>query len=369
MVTWRDEIRQPSFRGVPFEAIELSGESGRRLVADDTPESEEIPPTADLGPVRPTFRMRAFVVGDDYLDRRDRLLEALNTKGPGPLVHPWRGSVMVATGAVTHKHDIEHGRCVVEFDCVLHGGKARPFVEKVASASVSLQSSTAAAAASAYYGSIAVPSGTAWLVEWSSLTTFLGGPDDLFGEDLFTADEWTLETMDQMAEALQRATSARALFRYLQTQVVNAFESVFGTPAEEESAAAGDAMNWGIRTLAMVRMAELAAADSYASADAAEAAMGEYANTISAWVIDILDRDLYLALTDLRNGLVDVLMGIADRLPRERTITVPVPTPAIVIAFDTYGPKRLLAREAELLSMNDIAHPGFVHGPLKVLSR
>lgn len=368
-MSWREDIRQPSFRGVPFEATELSGESGRRIVAEDTPETEEIPPTADMGPIRPSFRMRAFVVGDDYLDRRDALLAALNTKGPGLLVHPWRGEVLVATGRVNHFNDVEHGRCVVEFDCVLHGGVARPYLEKVASASVPLRSTSAVAAAGAYYGPLAIPSGRAWQAEWASLTAFLGGVDDLFGEDLFESDEWSLTTMDEMAQALQLATSARDLFRYLQGQLVNTFESMFGTPAEDELDAAADAMNGGIRTLVMVRMVELAAADTYASADAAEAAMGAYANTISAWLVGILDRDLYIALAGLRNALVDVLMGIASRLPRERTIVVPVPTPAILVAFNTYGPRRLLAREAEIIASNDLGHPGFVHGSLKVLSR
>jgi prophage DNA circulation protein len=42
-----------------------------------------------------TFPLEAFVLGDDYMSKRDDLREAFETKGPGDLVHPYWGKLRV----------------------------------------------------------------------------------------------------------------------------------------------------------------------------------------------------------------------------------------------------------------------------------
>ncbi len=354
-MSWRDELRPASFRGVPFQAVELAGQSGRRVVSQESPETDDLPPTADLGRKRPGYRMRGFVIGDDVLDQRDRLLAALNAYGPAELVHPWRGRVHVQASDVSHTHNLEHGWCVIEFDAVDHGGQARPFVAVVPAAAVAAQAEIANAAALVVYGD-----------------SFDGDDfrDSVFAEEveLFESIVGAYDEALSLIENVALVEDALKLFAYVQSAAAFLFHGL-GTPGDTVREGYADDIAEGFRVISMVRVVELTVDDTFVSADAAERTMASLAIELSDWMSGILDRDLFVALSDLRTSLVDALSNVAVRLPRERTISVPVPRPALVIAYDTYGVRRLAAREAEFTRLNGIGHPGFVHGDVKVLDR
>lgn len=362
---WRDELRPASFRGVGFEALELSGESGRRVVADECPETEELPPTADLGRKRPSFRLRGFVVGNDYLDRKERLLNALNAYGPGDLVHPWRGQLRVQVRDVSHKHDLQHGVCVVEFDCVDAGGVAAPIVEVVAD--------QRAAAKAVIAREKADPA----LLDAMGRGYELIGAGDVF-DTVFVVPEFELLERvlavtgwlgnGDITDHIAAYEDMRRLLDYVRSAAAAVWVGT-GTSSDDAIAAAVVDFQDSLRLLCAVRATELAAAMRFVSADAAEETMAEVAGVLADRTELVVDRDLFMALTDLRASMVDALTQAASRLPRERTIIVAASTPTIVIAFDAYGGKRLEQREAELIRRNNIGAAGFVSGPVKVLSR
>lgn len=98
-MTWRDELRPASFRGVPFgvESVGTTHELFRdeqhfpgRERAGDAVHVEPL----GAGPER--FKVDAFVVGENYHEARDALVEALKEPGSGRLVHPYRGERVVA---------------------------------------------------------------------------------------------------------------------------------------------------------------------------------------------------------------------------------------------------------------------------------
>jgi len=108
-MTWREDLRSASFRGVPFEVEGDSGSFGRRVQVHEYPQRDK-PWTEDLGRATRTFEITAFVVGDDYLARRDDLLAAIETEGPGALVHPWYGELTVNVKEPARvSHSREHG--------------------------------------------------------------------------------------------------------------------------------------------------------------------------------------------------------------------------------------------------------------------
>jgi prophage DNA circulation protein len=361
-MSWRDELRPAAFRGVPFEIVELGGSSGRRVVADELPETDELPPTQDLGRVRPEYKIRGFVSGLDYLDKRDAIIAALNAPGPGELVHPWRGRMVVQVRApVTWTHDSKGGACVIDFECVLHGGAAAPFVEVVPVVQAQAAATAATARAVAVYG--ARGAGSSTLTEALQFRTLVRFP----GGQLLTPSAWGVDFAEAFAELLQLTDDIRGLLAYVASlaATTRAGSSALG----EADAEARQAINDGMRLIALVRAVELTLAAPYASADAAESVASATATLLADWQAGITDEALFLSLGELQAGVVDTLTDVAARLPRERELHVSVPTPAIVLAFDTYGPLRLLAREAELVALNGIGHPGFVAGRLKVLSR
>ena len=95
-MAWRDNLVQASFRGVEFQVDETEAPiAGRRLAVHEYPGRDE-PFVEDLGRRTKRWTIEAFVIGDDYADARDRLIEACDTMGPGELVHPYLGALQVA---------------------------------------------------------------------------------------------------------------------------------------------------------------------------------------------------------------------------------------------------------------------------------
>lgn len=100
MSDWRNELQPASFRGVPFEYLSASSPAGRRtqiheFVQRDKPEVE------DLGRVTRPFTVTAFVGGDDCLDKRDALEQAVDVPGAGELILPTRGAMQATCTSCT----------------------------------------------------------------------------------------------------------------------------------------------------------------------------------------------------------------------------------------------------------------------------
>lgn len=87
MVDFRKYNRSPSFRGVPFHVREDDYAGGRRGETHEYPGGERAM-TEDLGRKAYKIQLTAFVNGEDWRKKSDKLLTALEKKGPGELVHP-----------------------------------------------------------------------------------------------------------------------------------------------------------------------------------------------------------------------------------------------------------------------------------------
>ena len=83
-----------SFRGVPFEVESTNLQGGRRGPLHEYPQ-EDTPWKEDMGRKGRTYPITAFVLGDDYLTKRNALKDALEKGGTGALVHPTYGKVNV----------------------------------------------------------------------------------------------------------------------------------------------------------------------------------------------------------------------------------------------------------------------------------
>ncbi len=92
---WKDSIRPASYKGVPFGVSAGEKEAGRRSILHEFPQ-RDLPFCEDLGAVPQKFTLNAFVLGNDYMDKRDALEKVLQDPQPGTLVHPWYGELHVA---------------------------------------------------------------------------------------------------------------------------------------------------------------------------------------------------------------------------------------------------------------------------------
>ncbi|MFT8210855.1 MAG: DNA circularization protein [Symbiopectobacterium sp.] len=127
MTVWKDKLRPASFRGVPFQVEDDEGTLGRRVQVHEYPNRDK-PYTEDLGRATRRFSISAYLVGDDFFEARDRLIVAIDTPGPGTLVHPYYGEIAVCIdGEVRVSHSGREGRmCRVSFSVVEAGELSFP---------------------------------------------------------------------------------------------------------------------------------------------------------------------------------------------------------------------------------------------------
>lgn len=105
---WRDNLKDASFRNVPFKILTSSVEAGRRNILHQYPFSEE-PYLEDMGSEAGVYHVNAYIVQNsennfDYFPERDKLKSALDEIGSGDLVHPFYGNLTVG---VSGKYKID----------------------------------------------------------------------------------------------------------------------------------------------------------------------------------------------------------------------------------------------------------------------
>ncbi len=132
-MVWSDRLFESSFRGVPF-LIKGTKTSGGRRGSDHEFTNREQPYADDTGRKQRKFSITAFLVGggeqvdqfvgspferrittEHYFEQRDALIAAIETRGPGTLIHPYFGVLEVVCRSYTVVEDAMKGRgCTIE---------------------------------------------------------------------------------------------------------------------------------------------------------------------------------------------------------------------------------------------------------------
>lgn len=128
-----------SFRSVPFFTVEHDLTGGRLQPTYAMPYQENGARSIDLGRGPRKFSVKCFVAGDDYREDANKLLEAFERPGPGVLIHPVYGRVLVVIAKDQFRlHESTTRLRVVDisFDCTeaFEEGVARPPVLDTAGA-------------------------------------------------------------------------------------------------------------------------------------------------------------------------------------------------------------------------------------------
>ncbi|MBO2656202.1 DNA circularization N-terminal domain-containing protein [Shewanella algae] len=119
-------LQMASFRNVEFWFETVEGQSGRRAIPHEYPK-RDIGWTEDNGAKLKQFNIDAVLNGSDYRTALDALLTALNTPGPGKLVHPHFGEVLVQIGDVSHRlSSAKGGYASAKFTCFDAGKQQEP---------------------------------------------------------------------------------------------------------------------------------------------------------------------------------------------------------------------------------------------------
>lgn len=109
-----------SYKAIPFKAMEVTSEHGRRGAEGEFPFGEQTG-YADLGRKIRTYSISARFDSNNHVLEAAALIAACELRGPGPLVHPTRGVILSAACRslkVTDKVEEEQGVTYVDMEFV-----------------------------------------------------------------------------------------------------------------------------------------------------------------------------------------------------------------------------------------------------------
>ncbi len=409
-MTWRLRAGPGSFRGVPFriEADEFAG--GRKTVTHEYPLRDE-PFVEDLGRRARTISVDAYVVGEDYIEQRDALIEALEREGPGRLALPYldvatRVFVVSSFRVSNNREEGGVARFLIEFqettpDALqpldvpgITAGMDAEFEDALAVIESDFQSAYDIADAPPFtfdsLSSVVSAAGDAINAALEPVNAAVGAVTGTIDKaTAFAAD--IKRKVDKII--LDADTLVRSPFVAV-SRFRDVFESVFESPAlparnidalleayefrsatpapepvtsnREREAANYVALQSMIKRMAVVSAARFAPRVEFESYEEAIATRDRIADLLDEQ-IETASDEVVQAFTDLRAALVQAVPGEVSDLPRLLTVTPPTSVPSLVLAHRIYGH---VDKELDLVARNGIRHPGFVIGgrTLEVLS-
>lgn len=385
-MTWREQLTKPSFRGVPFETQVAGQDGGRRLHVLEFPRSDKHA-VEDLGKRAKRHTVEAYVHGDNYMADRDRLVAALDQRGPGELVHPYLGPMTVR---------VDRYRM---FEASRDGGMARFLMTFIVipDAPGLVSEDDPAAALSAAADDVTAKAGDQLAEDLAvdgvpefareagaDQVSDLGLLIDKLGVFSETAEEIAaqsqrvqhliqdasslitspVEVRDAVVDAiagiggsLTNAAGALSSYERIFNLAPHSRRNTSGTSALGLKAAANaQAVVTLARQVAVAEAAKASAVAPWETYEDALAARESILDEIDA-LADLASDEAFAALQALRAGLVGSVPPEPESLPRLGSLTLAEPAPSLVLSYGLYGSTD---RAAELVARNRVQHPGFV---------
>lgn len=387
-MAWRDEMQKASFRGVTFHVTDSTGDIGRRNVIHQYPQRD----TAygeDLGKKAREFTLNAFVLGDDYMAARDAFEAAIEAPGPGELVHPWRGRMMVTVTRCSPSETIEQlGKITWSVTFTVVDENLQPNIRPDTFAVVDSAADNAiAASVEDFAGEFSVEAlpefveagallginevlnqalsiGRSMLPDMSVLPAFNRNVSGILGKI-----SQLLRLPTDLANELSGQISG---IRGLGTGPLSAFNALaklfdFGsdqtpvnasTPSRTQQEANRQAVNNLTRRTAVIEAARSSASIPFESLQQAIATRDTVVDALENEALTAPD-DVFTAMTDLRVAVIRDISVRGANLAKLVPYTPKATLPALVLAHRIHGDAN---RDQELIARNKIVHPGFVTG-------
>lgn len=395
-----DEIREGSFRGVPFVVRDRSRGSGRRGPTVERPNRDDAQ-SQDLGRKVRVYNINALVMASDGFSDRDRMLSALEKPGPGTFVDPFGGVYAERWVKVTDYRETQNfdqggvAQFSITFEEVDENeerGFTRGLVD-TSSTLVKRSSALALAAKNAFILSY-VSDGMPGFVRQGAASA-IGVITDQVGGQVFTA----LGVTSTMSDAIEKigsvgltaisgggvdiADGLQAGFSMLSGAVpdlddgLNGFLSLGGYDGLVSSAPAvtgtriieatnTSAIGSLVRRTAISAAAELLPKYSFVSYNQARDIAEKFVGVIDAEMdraggIDAGQADgrVFAALADLRPAVIDHTQSEGSGKARVINDTPWRSEPAFVTAHRLYGDA---SRASEIIARNGISHPNQIAG-------
>jgi prophage DNA circulation protein len=388
----RDDVRPASFRGVAFTvtSVETSG-LARRVEVHQFPFRDD-PYAEDFGQQARTYSLECFV----SWARRAALEQACKAPGPGPLVHPFLGTLNVVCVDCSSK-DSTSSAGLTFYSLTFRDAGVNKFPTATPNTGAAVDSAAEFArlsSQSTFVGHFDQPV-PQWVTnasvdrvedlgeEIDAASRLVHGGEGLAAFHLLrrTLDDAAAlvanpsllasrisETIQALAGlSLDPLETLRAL-ETLASDFGSTFDVITGTGSRAAEAERQNAVVRIARRSALVEATVAARSVPLDSYDAASALRSRMVDLFDG-ELDAAgdDDDALAALEALRSKLLDDLRARGGALATVRTLTLASSVPAVLLAYRLYADPE---RDAELVARNRIRHPGFVPAavPLEVLS-
>lgn len=396
-MSWRDQLRQGSWRNAPFFWKSSETRVGRRNIRHDYPQRDDAW-FEDIGKCPREFVLEMYVIGPDYMSARDRLAAAFETAGAGTLVHPLYGTLKVeVTDKVVIRESTDEGGMARFTACfALAAANKQPAAAGDTAGVVADQAAAATAASqAAYVRTFSVAKNPAFvqdsaLSRLGELTAKLKSIADLIPTDLVSSQFYS-DLNGFMLACDTLINNPLDLVRNLTTEISAAVNlaadpwSRFGiwqgmfdfgsawvtppgsTPSRLQANANQLALSALVRQSAAIGAAATSAEMDFPSYQDAIAVRDAVADQLDLQMEQATDDALYTALANLRAAVVKDIATRGADLALIVSYTPPQTVPALVLAYRLYGDA---TKEDDIIARNHIVNPGFILGgrPLEVLT-
>lgn len=376
-----------SFKAIPFKALDTSSEHGRRGAEGEFVFGENTA-YADMGRKIRRYTINARFDGNDHVLQSTALIAAIETVGPGPLVHPTRGVILSAactSARVRDNPEEEQGVTYVDMEFVEANNwpNGLSLVGSILGVAIAPLLGTTRDSFAARYSPAAIPTFrqaavvqaaqdqvTAITAAYAAATVGQGtdttrntrvidlrnvAASDVLGSDTTNMDRAISLGMTALAQSSSGQEKYNT-FRDLANGA--ALTSTFATP----SSTAENAVYNLVRTTAAVYMTEAAleitdslSGDIFTQADAIDAVLeGEM-----AYARAICDNELFLALDKFRRDTATQLNAKAYKTPGRIEFDFGGARHPVQAAFEMYGDGK---RVRDVIAQNGIGRLGRV-GP------
>lgn len=412
-MTWRDNYRPASFRGVVFFVEKADSTHGRRQAVHEHAQ-RDVPYTEDLGRKAREFSVSGYLIGLEYQVQRDELIKACETAGPGVLVHPYRGEMTVeCRGLGVGENTADGGMCMVTLTFLEAGEASYPAAKVDTVNAISAKGNAVTDAAGKGLVSDFLTTGfPAYVAEAAAsgladIGEFMSAPGISLGGELQAASDFYQQAKDLASDAFSLVQQPLQMVSRIQS-LIGSVRSAFGnnslnmltglfdrsttsytgstaTPSRRQQATNFTAMNAYVRQAAIAEAAKAAVVtqvpvvtaggltqistkptvyDSYQSAIKVRDDLVERIDTESETTPN---DELYVALSDLRTSVVQAVPSPDQDLARIVQYSPRETLPALLVAYRLYGDA---GRSDEIAARNSPRHPGFLIGgtPLEVLA-
>ncbi len=403
-MSWLDELRPASFRGVPFEVVDANRGLGRKVARHDFP-LRDFATGEDMGLNPGEFRVQAIVIGNDYMTARDALEVALNKPGTGPLILPWTGQRTVRLMSASAVESAREGG-MVTYDLVfMPEDNAPPPVQTPdTSADVASAGSNAQTQANTAFTNIFTVANQPSFVT-TAAANVIGQISDQIDSltaplkaqvgalDGFVAQGLALrsQVLNLVTQPAELAASISGLIQGIRTvastpaDALTALEVLLGfapdlpsinvtTPARQAQVTAQAAVTTFVQQTAAAEAVQAVADIDFVAYDDAVATrdtIGDLIDTLAYAAADAGDGASWQTLSAARQAMIRDVTARGGSLAHLVNYTPPTAVPVLVLAYGLYDDTTALEdNAADIITRNGILYPGFVRGgiPLQVLS-